>query len=358
MLTLAKTLADQADLAALCADRPLQTREIFLGNAFYGGDRILKAYSGYEGILKAVLPHGPHLVDRLVWKDEVEAPVPAIFYFSPIMKKAFERQTTKMVLPLASPFLYVIELLKGQPQPERRGTIFFPGHSSHHTAVTMDFADMAAKLAGLADEYQPVTVCLFWKDCLFGYHQPFQERGIPVVSAGHMYDPDFLFRFYHLCSQHRYAASNYTRGSATFYSVKAGCSFFFLDPYGCEFDRYEVDNIYYVPEHELDGRLVKMFQPPRPATTPDQMEFVDYILGTAYLTSPEGVRQQLRTADKWDKRPIWARCPDGGKKLVLPTYFKRKINSLWFVLRNFRQALKAWLKGWRQKWVGQGSLFS
>ncbi|MDP3181335.1 MAG: hypothetical protein Q8M54_00785 [Desulfobaccales bacterium] len=357
MLTLAQTPADQEDLAALCADRPLGTREIFLGNAFYGGDAILRAYSGYEGILKAVVPHGPYWIIPAVWNDEAEAPVPVIFFFNPIMQEAFEKETTKVVLPLAFPFLYVLELVKAQPRPARRGTIFFPGHSSHRATAKMDFAGLAARLAELADEYQPLTVCMFWKDYLLGYHRAFQERGMSLVSAGHMYDPDFLCRFYHLCSRHRYAASNYTLSSATFYAVKAGCAFFFLDPSEYRFDVGGVDALY-MPKRQFDDRLANMFQAPRPATTPEQMEFVDYILGTAYLTSPEELLQQLRTVDKWDKRRIWARRPDGGKKLMLPTYFKRKISSLWFVLGKWREVLKARLKDLGQKWGGLGSLFS
>ena len=44
--TLEQVLAEQNDLDHLCSDRPLMSREIFAGNAYYGMDLILKRYAG------------------------------------------------------------------------------------------------------------------------------------------------------------------------------------------------------------------------------------------------------------------------------------------------------------------------
>lgn len=356
MLTLKQTLADQEDLASLCADRPLVTDELFPGNAYYGGDRILKEYSGYDRPLKVVIPHGVNFNDHFVWSSEARIPLPAIFSFGPHRTRAYEKESNKVVLPSASPFLYLIELLKDQPKPERKGTIIFPGHSSHHLTAQMDFAGIATRLAGFEDEYQPVTVCLYWKDYLLERHEVFRQRGFKVVSAGHMYDPYFFWRFYHLCSMHRYAAAN-TYSSALHYSVKAGCSFFFLESFG-----YREEGEDALKEEVKDGcepadilNLIKaLFRDPIPQTTPKQMKLVDYYLGTAYLQSPEGLREQFLKAEKWDKSLYWVQRSGKRRKFLIPTYYQRKIYYLAYLLKKIPEVLKNGLRGWGQRlpWPG------
>jgi len=356
MLTLKQTLADQEDLASLCADRSLETDEIFPGNAYYGGDRILKVYSRYNLPLKVVIPHGVNLNDHFVWASEARIPLPAIFSFSPPRTRAYEKETNKVVIPSASPFLYLIELLKDQPKPERKGTIFFPLHSDHRVTIEMDFAEIAARLDDFEEEYKPVTVCLYWKDYVLGRHEAFRRRGLQVVSAGHLYDPYFFWRFYHLCSMHRYtAAHHYT--SALLYSVKVGCSFFFMESSGYREEAEEA-----VKEELEDGyepadilNLIKaLFRDPIPKATPKQMEIVDYYLGTAYLQSPEGLREQFLKAEKWDKSLYWVQRSEGRRKFLIPTYYQRIIYYLAYLLKKIPEVLRNGLRGWGQRLPGPG----
>jgi hypothetical protein len=168
----------------------LRTAEIFRPNAYYGLDAVLKKYAGLPRnyALKAVVPHGISLArNQFVWDKERDVPLPMVFCYPPFRQQAYVEQTDKFILPSASPFLYVIELLKSHPQPQRQGTIFFPVHSIDRVTVQMDFERMAERLTLLEPEYQPVTVCVFWKDYLLGHHIPFQKRGMRVVSAGHRY---------------------------------------------------------------------------------------------------------------------------------------------------------------------------
>ena len=345
MLTLEQTHAVQEDLNKVCADRPLKTYEEFTPNAFYGNDQIIKQYSKYNGVLKVVVPHGVAPPDDYIWKKEAKTPLPAVLCYTPVMERAYAKASTKFTLLSASPFLYLMELLKFQPKPERRGTIFFPAHSTHYITAEMDFEAIATRLSLLEDEYKPVTVCMYWRDYLLGRAQSFRRKGLRIVSAGHMYDPHFLWRFYHLCSTHRYGASN-SLGSQLFYSVKAGCSFFFLEGFP---QRLVVDTNmpkieYSIPAAETVSKLKSLFNQPVPLVTPKQMEIVDYYMGALYLKSPTDLHEQLLMVEKLDKHFI-IRDRELGRKLVVPTYYKRKLQkSIMKPLRYVKEILarRAW----------------
>jgi len=305
MLTLEQTLEQQKNLNQLCADRPQKTSEFFAGNAFYGIDLIIKKYANLSPNypLKAIVPHGVNLSDDKVWEAELQSLLPTIWAYPPYRVKSYLKQLPndyprKQVIPAVSPFLYLIELLKNQPKPKRQGTIFFPFHSTHHIIVKMDDESLAEKLEQLPDTLKPITVCIYWKDYHLGRHIPFEKRGIRVVSAGHIYDPDFLFRFYHLCSLHQYASSN-GLGSHLFYAVKAGCAYFQLNQ-APDYELQGDDKFlrHFAPPSEMrEEQLQKLFTTVAPETTPEQIAIVDEYLGAKFWLSPEQMRSQIFAAE-------------------------------------------------------------
>ncbi|MHC0061519.1 O-linked N-acetylglucosamine transferase family protein [Nostoc sp. UIC 10890] len=306
MLTIEDVIASQKDLVRLCADRPLQTHEVFFGNSFYGMDFIIKKYVNFPEIypLKVLLVHGPDLSNNHLWQAEIESPLLNIYCYPSYREDVYINavkncETKKNIIPAASPFLYATEILKKELKPNRSGTIFFPSHSTGYVTVQMDFEALAEELIHLDDEYQPVTVCLYWKDFNLGRHIPFQKRGIQIVSAGHVFDPNFLFRFYHLCSMYRYASGN-ELGTHIFYSIKSGCSYFHLNSiesiYTAESEALLKHDIAYTPpDREL--ALKSLFAVPKPQTTPAQMAIVDYYLGAKNFKSSLELSQELIDAE-------------------------------------------------------------
>lgn len=327
-LTLEETLEHQKHLGELCADRPLITNEIFTWNAFYGNDAIIKIYAGLPRAkpIKVILPHGINVTNEFASMAELQFPLPAVFCYPPYIKNIFQDKTEKVIFLSSSPYCYLVELLKTQPKPKRKGTIFFPSHSTHHVTSKFDFERVAKKLTGLDEELQPVTVCMYWRDYNLGKHRPFQKRGFQIVSAGHIYDSNFLFRFYHLCSMHQYSASN-SIGTNLFYSMKSGCSFFLLNSGGIAYVaspdilRREGCNKN-IPPHRK-SYLEEAFQVPQFHITEAQKEIMDYYLGTRYLKSPEDLRRQLSKADHLDKFGFVISNKKGLKKIVMPSYYRR-----------------------------------
>ncbi|MDZ8085260.1 MAG: glycosyltransferase [Nostoc sp. DedQUE12b] len=308
MLTIEDVLASQKDLTLLCADRPLQTNEVFFGNFFYGMDSIIKKYVNFPDKypLKVLLVHGLSLSNNHLWQAEIESPLLNIHCYPSYREDVYINavkncEPKKNIIPAASPFLYAREILKREPEakPNRSGTIFFPSHSTGYVTVQMDFEALAEELIHLDDEYQPVTVCLYWKDFNLGRHIPFQKRGIQIVSAGHVFDPNFLFRFYHLCSMYRYASGN-DLGTHIFYSIKSGCSYFHLNSIEttqtAESEALLKHDVAYIPpDREL--ALKSLFAVPQPQTTPAQMAIVDYYLGAKNFKSSLELGQELIDAE-------------------------------------------------------------
>jgi hypothetical protein len=320
--TLEHILAEQKDLDTLCAERPLHTDEICEQNAFYGNSRIIREYADWKVPLKGVLPHGVHLRDDFIWEGEAQARLPLVFCTSPFHADVFTHLSDKIPVLNASPFVYLSELAAGDPPPHREGTIFFPAHSTHHVTSQMDFEALADQLERLDSHLRPVTICVYWRDYNLGWHLPFAARGFPIVSAGHMFDPLFLWRFYGLCSMHLYAASNEI-GSSVFYSVKAGCSFFFIEDESIN----RTGTPKYLQSYDATPRIVRLrqlFVSPVSEISREQQSEVDYYLGTAYMDTPEGLRNKLRLAEHLD----WSLASTnqvGKAQIVVPCGVRRWI---------------------------------
>lgn len=322
-----KSESEKARLDKLCADRPLSTNEIFSGNAFYGIDRVLKDYVGFpmSYALKGVWPHGLVYSKSHIWDSEVGTPLPVVFCYPEYRAPAYRNQTNKRVIPSASPFLYALDQVR-PPDGKRSGTLFFPGHSTHHITAEMNFEHLADKLDALDDRYHPVTVCIYWKDYLMGRHEIFEERGFPIVSAGHMFDNEFLYRLARLLSMFQYAAGNHI-GSHLFYAIRAGCQYFHVKGSGylveshnkelLERDRSENDPV-------LETKIRKTLLTPEPRSHDEQLRVANFFLGAQHKKTPAGLRSSLLKAEMWDKIAV----PPGNRDRLahhLPVYWQRTV---------------------------------
>lgn len=239
------------DLHSLCADRPEKTIEQFGPNCFYGNDFAYKKYYNIEPCvsLSYILPHSPFVYENLnyVWTLELNSSVKEIVCYSNFnvqkYKKALDILNIDKKLTLnAFPFLYVVDMMKSEEKQEKKGTVYFPSHSTHHIMDESDYEKLAVQLESLDPKYHPISVCVYWKDILLNRHLSFTKRGMKVVSAGHIFDPNFLFRLYEICSAHKYASSN-RFGSHTMLSIASGCSFFMVNKE--DFYQTELNNILY-----------------------------------------------------------------------------------------------------------------
>ncbi len=302
----------QDDLAALCADRPLRTSEIFDPNGYYGFDQVVKRYADLPATysLKAVVPHGTVIDPGFVWKAERDAPLPAVVCWEPQRRRVYEAAGGKIVLAGAAPYLYLTKLLAVEAPAQRAGTLFFPSHSTHHVDDEADYKHLADRLSSLPDELSPVTVCLYWRDLHLGRDAPFRRRGLSIVSAGHMYDPDFPARLHHLASRFTYAAGN-EFGSHMFHAVASGCTYFHV---GREADihpdtllaRREPDGVPWIePDYSrirpIYQEMTAAFGTPKPDQPARQRQLTEFLFGAADLQSRAQLRETLLRLERIDR---------------------------------------------------------
>ncbi len=342
MYTLEKTLADQQDLATLCADRPRPKGELFTYNSYYGHGRILKTYAGLPQRypLKVVIPHAVYLFERPHLVEELRVALPLNGIYPPHFERIYREASGRPTALIASPFLYLCALLSDQPRPVRRGTLFFPVHSNLHIEAQTNLHELAASLAALPEQFHPITICMYWADYLYGKHQPFVEQGFRIVSAGNRYDPHFLYRFYHLCSQYQYAASN-ELGTSLFLSTEAGCAFFF---HGLDIDvsYTKRDTSAAIPRPVTEAtkaQILPLFQQPVAQPTPDQISLVRYYLGHAFLRSPRGLRHQLLAAEVLDKIAVLRYSAEQQRTWSLPPYVQRRRTQLLSYVGKIKRAI-------------------
>ena len=333
-------MSEQEDLERLCRDRPLRTREVFRPNAYYGHSLILKTYAGFslKRPIYGVVVHGVVTDAGYVWANEVAFDVPGVFSYPPYRDETYRKATDKVVVPSAAPYVYLLKIVQHQELPDRRGTIFFPSHSTHHRTTDTKGDRAADALSALDPEFHPITVCVYWKDFLMGHHRPFADRGFDVVSAGHMYDDHFLFRLHHLCSSHRYASGEQV-GSHMFNSVASGCHYFCvpglsvprpginMDPHGIRVSRSD--------RNSEAPSIETMFLEGPSASPAAQRKAAAYYLGADRAVSPAELSEQLMELERLD-RSFVVDLGAGRRLRRIPPRWKRRYRRLLHVLPVWR----------------------
>jgi len=296
MITLQQALDEQKDLDTLCASRPNPSRDVFAPNGHYGVADIYKTYAGLPVTisLSGIVPHGVELDPTWLWHEEVNSRAKYVYCYPGLRRGIYGHVAKKRVIMSASPFLYVDKMLRDQQGNDRKGTILLPVHSTDHIRVRQDYAALATKLIELPSAYHPVSVCLYWGDYLYGAGKEFTKRGIPIVSAGHIYDREFLYRLYHLLSRARFAASN-GLGAHLYYAVAAGCSYFNMD-IGFKWDAPApvlARDCSLVSTFVYQKDMKRLFDQRVPNPTAEQLRVVNYCLSAGQVKTREGLRNDL-----------------------------------------------------------------
>ena len=318
--------ASESELLSLCAPRALPGVEHFGGNELYGHDRIIKAYAGLplDEPLPVLIPHGVCLSTDYVSLGERRAGYTAAFSYPALRDDVYRRRLRMRVVPSASPFLHALQVLP-HTEAQREGILFFPAHSVPGVDIAQDWEALAIGLTHLEDRHGPVHVCMYWSDVMAGRHRVFLDHGIPVVSAGHRHDPEFIVRLVDLLRRHRYAGSN-SPGSHFFYAVAAGCEFFFLGDHYVPVGSTRQRSLQNAPadpglrEELLSLRLV--------ANTPghsmaDTLRVVSAkCLRSDALMTPDEMRRQVRLCAALDRRGTLFSAGERWRRPVPRTWYR------------------------------------
>lgn len=211
----------------LASDRQLITPEICSQNDFYGHATVLKNFFGWQNDipLPFAIEHGA-FAGEFVWDVDANSPVPAIMCIPTRRISVLQNKTDKFVESIGPLIQYASSLLTEDQinfEKKRLGKnlLVFPAHSTHHVAANYDVQRLVDKIKNVANHFDSVRVCLYWKDILQGIGRYYEQAGLECVTAGHIFDPMFLPRLKSLLTIADMTMSN-CNGSYIGFSVLMG----------------------------------------------------------------------------------------------------------------------------------------
>lgn len=216
----------------LAEDLDLITREKCSYNAFYGHDRIIKKLLGksVKEILHCTIEHGPGPAGNVIDKYEVDIDneVGEVFYTSSGNRAMLYRKylPNKKIESIGLFIQYVESMfeekkLKKIKKKLGKVLLVFPYHSTHLIKSTYNMQEFIDKIEKVKKKYNTVLICMYWKDILLGFEKSFVKKGYRIVTAGHIYDYNFLRRLRSIISLSDMTMSNEI-GSQVGYCVCLG----------------------------------------------------------------------------------------------------------------------------------------
>lgn len=194
-------------------------------NEVYGLGYWLKDYAYYpqKFPLFCYMDHGVALYDTIP-PHEKENNAPVIFKYSRRLVKEFRKASDKPVYCLMNPTIHCRNKKKIKQNPDAKGTLFFPAHSTDSIDDDTDWIKFIENLKSVTNHFNPIDICLHYWDMKKGIDKIFINNGFKVLSAGDPFDIKFPENMYMILKNYRFTMSNLP-GSYTFYSVEMGIPF-------------------------------------------------------------------------------------------------------------------------------------
>lgn len=348
-----RTSLSSTDLAGICADIPIDshyTSEIVTFNDYYGNAEQIKRFlnipSHYP--LKAAMQHG-NQYGEAYWDEEIKETLPVSLAWGEHICSIWKKHTTKEIYKVGAPFFYTQSLLsEGGIKSERarlgKNLLVFPAHSMHNSTVSFDMESWIDNIRSHSKGFDSVRICIYWKDYILGRHKKYLEAGYECVSAGHIFDYNFLPRLRSLIEVSDATMSNRI-GSFIGYSI------FLEKPHSYIDQSMDIsdNDIGRVKEEEAEWRgdpgVQKIFKAfsanDNFQITPDQLDALEPYFGFSEIKSKSEFLEIVNTSEllyqeKEGKKRAWI---FGGKIISqedLPTKIKAAIKVIpkwaWLVL--------------------------
>jgi hypothetical protein len=194
---------------------------------WYGIGNVVRDLAGLprQFPLALQIHHGPH-IDEAPLDFYNASPLPLLACRREIIP-LHTRRPGKLAMAIGTPQVHYRRMNRIERRPDAAGTLAFPCHSSHHVEARFDDGAYAKALRNLPAALQPAVVCVYWRDLMAGRHRPYLDEGLRVVSAGHMFDPDFIARLYGYLPFFRYVTGNEV-GTHAILALEMGIPYFHL----------------------------------------------------------------------------------------------------------------------------------
>ena len=167
------------------------TENNFYGNAHVLSNKILiNAHSRIE--------HGLYL-GSVVPRRNLAKNTKTIITFSNYRKEFIQELTDREVY-CVGPYIqyadYLLSLDEISTLKEKLGKILlvFPSHSIDAIHANFDINEFINFIRDHQLKFDTILICLYWKDIMLGHADKYISAGFLVVTAGHIYDYNFLNR--------------------------------------------------------------------------------------------------------------------------------------------------------------------
>lgn len=191
------------------------------------------------GFLGFHVPHGYSFNLKYADYHDLYSPCATLSY-SPLYQDRFrQRYPFRTIIPAPNPLKTLEHLLSchsTQPStsPASSSVIYFLSHSTTRTNALFDEAAIESDIHRLRQNYKYVNLSVYFTDV--GRITPsFRSLFDSVYCCGHMLDPCFCLRLYHLLASHTCVSGN-SIGSHYFYAASLGIK---IDHAPCDHVPYE-----------------------------------------------------------------------------------------------------------------------
>ncbi|GEM_PF-3190818 len=269
-------------------------------NDYYNHAGILKKFCGIdkEYMIKAGIEHGCYMGEDYYWRDDVEHDLAGVITLSDKRKNILKRHTSKNIY-CVGPYIayadYLYSLAEMNTKKENAGKTLtvFPMHSSHTTNMKYDIMQFIKKIKEVENKFDTIKVCVHWRDIVNKKYIPYQKNGYQIISAGHVYNENFLPRLKSIlyCTDAVMSndAGSYV-GQAMYmnkpcYLIQQKYDNVTLNDYEEEYDLRLQDDIYM--------NLFKVFNNPEFKITKEQIDLCNYTWGLDQVKTKKELKDIL-----------------------------------------------------------------
>lgn len=267
-------------------------------NDFYYNAYHMKKYCGLSNNyrIKAAIEHGVYLDDG-VWDLDINHGYNNIITLGEARKEILKNRTDKNIVKVgpyiayAESFWNEEKIVKEKVKNGKTLTVF-PSHSTTQVDMNFDIPQFIKKIREISAGYDTIVVCMYWKDVLQKKYEAYEKEGFKIVSAGHMFDPQFLPRLKTIILLSDMIMANDFGsfiGQATYFDKP--CYLYKMD---CN---VKADNDIYIKEYMSKGRLYKqafdVFNSITNKVTEEQYAFCNYVWGNNEVKSKDELREIL-----------------------------------------------------------------
>jgi hypothetical protein len=191
--------------------------------------KTFRHYGFYPSFLSLFInsDHAVHSESK-IWPNEINSKYPYITWNFRKYKKLLKLKINAFYV--RHPWVFYkrkINFLK----KDKKGTIFFFPHSGQSSKpIIKDLDEFILEIKNINKKYHPISICLLFTDIEKKIHIKLRKYKIPLITAGHINNINFVDNFYKMISLFKYAAAPKTNfiGSSFFYCIDFGMPYFFI----------------------------------------------------------------------------------------------------------------------------------